>query len=246
MSRPASSHDARALAPRRGAGSLSIVALSKGDADTFHGVARLRYEVYVAEMGCRMAHADPVRRVVVDDLDGCSLIVVADDGTGVVGAARNTVLADLRGSAEEAFDELQRIFDWPGTRVWLESATFSSKLTVRHDYRRSTTTVRLASTLYSQRRLEGIAFDYLLAPSALECLYERLGYVRCAAPLTHPEAGLVVPMRIAVQDVARLERMRSPFARAVRLPLATPAREWTRAAAESRDRCGIDVSSRGR
>lgn len=196
---------------------VSIAELPKHDDVRLQRIGSLRYEIYVGEMGCGMEDADHGRRVIIDDIDRCSLLVVAEDEHGaIVGGARNTLLSHLRASARPAFDQLQCIFHWTDSSGNLAGLSFSSKLAVSRDHRSSTVAVRLASYVYERRHSDGTSFDYLLAPVALASMYMRLGYVACAAPLTHPEAGATVPMRLDIRDVETLHRLRSPFARAVR------------------------------
>lgn len=200
---------------------VSIAEVSRDDVDTLQAVARLRYQIYVDEMRREMAHADHARRVVMDRLDGCSLILVARDPTGaIVGAARNTLLPRMTASAADTFDALRAMFHWPARTSCGAGSSYSSKLNVRRDYRNSTAALRLVSALYRRRFDDGVAFDYLLAPAALERLYARLGYVRCADLQDHPEAGTAVPMRLDLKDVERLRVLRSPF---VRVSRSTPA-----------------------
>lgn len=207
----------------RNPASVSLAMLGREDDATLFAVAQLRYAVYVSEMGCPMKAADHDRRVITDELDRCSLIVVASArGEEIVGAVRNTRLADLKDAARPAFDELRDIFGWEDSPRHERAASFSSKLTVRRDYRQSTVAARLAADLYGRRFSEGTSFDYLLAPSSLVPMYVRLGYVHCAMPLTHAEAGPMVPMRLAIQNITRLRALRSPFARVARAYISGP------------------------
>ena len=72
----------------------------------FEAVYRLRYDVYVAELGYSQRYADHVRRRIVEPMDDSASLLGAFDGSVLVGTlrtnyAKDSCLSKHRGSASQ-------------------------------------------------------------------------------------------------------------------------------------------------
>jgi GNAT superfamily N-acetyltransferase len=171
-------------------------------------VFRLRYQVYVEELGRTQRHADHAARLVQEPLDSCANLFCAYQGSQLVGTVRTNYTRDSPLEAYEQLYEMSR----SGTSH-PHSTSITTKLVVAPEHRNSTLGFRLATAAYCVALCDGIMFDFVDVYPARVAFFERLGY-RVHLPHTmHPEYGSVVVMRIEVRDERHLSQVRSPFLR---------------------------------
>lgn len=181
-----------------------------------HAVARLRYEVYVAEMGLPQPHADHEARTVCEPLDEEGVVFGAFEPDGrLVATLRLNAASDPRIPYRELYgwDQLD-----PST---LRECFLGSKLIVDAAHRGSRLSFKVLRAATAERLQNGFRYSFLEAYSYLVPLYEPLGYVALRTA-EDPTFGAVTIMRWDMHDLEHMRRVRSPLLRecARHMPLA--------------------------
>lgn len=170
----------------------------------------LRYRVYVEEMRRPQKDADHRGRRIKDALDGFARIFAASASGDVVGTVRCNILGEGDiGPYREWY-----AIDREHARSPLASIT--TRFMVLPAYRRTGLAVDLTTSIYRHALEEGVEWDYIDCNPHLLHFFTRLGYRPHRTDLVHPEYGAVTVLRLAVNDLAHLEAVRSPFARVLR------------------------------
>lgn len=170
-------------------------------------VARLRYEVYVEEMGRQQAFADHVNRELHEPLDaqGVVLGTFTDDGTAIGTIRLNPATAD-----GIAFRE---IYGWEAREQQFPGQVFlGSKLIVAREFRGTLVSVDILRAATRAAVEHGWRFCFLDANAHLIELYSRLGFV-ARSQREHPLFGSVTIMEWDMQDHDHMKRTRSPLLR---------------------------------
>ncbi len=220
------------------------VAVARSAAER-EAVYRLRYEVYVEEMGYAYPAADHRARLLPDEGSGPSRLLYAAHDDAVVGTLKLDCGAERAFTAEECRD-----YDLPRFQsvVPLEQMALLSRVMIRSGYRDGTATQALVTALAAVVREQHVALLFCRCRPHLLGFYERLGFRAYTAAMTAPVAGLVIPLVLILDDTPYLERVQSPL-RATRhrvpwdaararevsalLPPVPPIRKVTAADAES-------------
>lgn len=170
-------------------------------------IARLRYEVYVEEMGRRQPHADHAVREIREPLDGEGMVLGAFLADG---AAVGTLRVNTTASPSIEFREL---YGWEARAAAFPGATFlASKLVVARSRRQHSTAVDLMRAGARLGVRNGWRFAWLDANAHLVQLYTRLGF-RLQHERHHPLFGRVSIMELDLLDTAHLQSIRSPLVR---------------------------------
>lgn len=171
-------------------------------------VVRLRYEVYVEELGRTQTHADHRERTIREPLDEHALMWVAYEGERLVGSVRVNYADEGDLGDYPALYEMARM----GT-LHPKRTSITTKLVVAREYRNSALAYRLAMAGYRGMLEDGILHDFIdVFPERIP-FFERLGYRIHVPAAHHPEYGSVVVMTLSVRDAVHLERVGSPFSR---------------------------------
>lgn len=179
------------------------IALSEADRQA---VYRLRYRVYVEELGFRQAYADHERKLVRDPLDATAVVLLAELSGEVVGTVRTNVASECDLGR---YAELHRLHALRG--VARSQVTMTSKLIVDARYRHGRIARQLAHALFRLGVMCGIVVDFIDCEERLLPLYERLGYRRTSErPFEHPELGPRYPLCLWTNPVY-LRHVGSPF-----------------------------------
>jgi hypothetical protein len=179
--------------------------------DDYQAVARLRYDIYVEEMGKRPAGTDDHCRTLTDSMDAHSVIYAAFDGGRAVATGRITPAECLpEGSYWRRFYEFHR---FPGAQ---SKQVIYSRLMVRPDYRGSMVMPGILVEAYERFRSEGKEFGFLHCAPSLVSLYEMVGCRRYKKGEIDPDAGFRIPMVQVLGDVEYFSRVRAPILRSVR------------------------------
>ena len=171
---------------------------------------RLRYDVYVQEMGRKQQFADPVARTIYEPFDDRGRILVAVDGVEVVGTVRINFRRDGPLECEDLY-EVERFAPY-----YPDSVTMTTKLIVRRDFRHVSAAGRLALAAFELARSSGSRIDVIDCNPHLLRLYQTLGYRIYKRNIDHPDYGSVIPMVLLLDDIAYLTEIRSPFVRLAR------------------------------
>lgn len=180
-------------------------------------IYRLRYQVYVEEMGRQLSSADHKNRLVVDDLDESAFLVYVQKDKKVVGTIRNNIYA-----MEQFPPELIRMFRMDIFRTFNnghcnQKFCFTSKYVVKEVFRRSPVAYMLVAGSYEFWRDAGeVQFVFAGCNPYMVPLYERLGFRRFAENVVIPEYGCMVPLVWLVEDESHMRAVGSPFYRNAR------------------------------
>lgn len=171
-------------------------------------VFRLRYEVYIEELGRTQRYANHTARTIEEPLDACANVFCAHDGARVVGTVRSNYTRSSPLAEYEALYEMQRC-----GAAHPQSTSVTTKLVVAREYRRSMLAYRLAVATYFTGLSDGVSFDFVDVYPARVPFFERLGYRVHLPRAMHPEYGAVIVMRLGMRDAKHLAAVKSPFLR---------------------------------
>ncbi len=173
-------------------------------------IARLRYAVYVEELGAKMEFADHERKEVREPWDETGDNLGAWINGELVGCLR--INYGGQSDLSEYRDFFNPIIANQFANCPLESISVSSKFAVHRRHRGVTLAVRLAQASYVQFQEKKSRLNYLTCRPNLVEMYRKLGFQTCAPAFFHHEAGWITPMVLVVQDYETLRQIKSPFA----------------------------------
>ncbi len=173
-------------------------------------IYRLRYQMYVEELGATMENADHRQKVLHDEWDKTADIIGAWQNDELVGCVRlnyshNTDLSEYEVHYHPLVKETV-------LRQNTSSISISSKWVVAKACRRTILSARLSQGCYAQMHVKSANLTYLTCQTNLMGSYSRMGFRICGASFFHPEAGWLTPMVLVVQDYEYLQQIKSPFA----------------------------------
>lgn len=178
------------------------------DSDDLEAVAQLRYEVLVAEMGKPHPRGDPRRRMLSDPLDPHADVLLAEDANGaLVGTIRSYAFGTRQDWTEHDSAFALREFAHL-QRALLGTCTH---LVVHRLHRRFAVRDLLLRALYSLQLERGIRLCFTSCPRLLVRLFEHYGFREYATPVQDELLGTVHRLVLALDDLAHLERIRSPL-----------------------------------
>jgi predicted GNAT family N-acyltransferase len=169
-------------------------------------VARLRYAVYVHEMGRRPAGCDDESEQLSDNEDGFSQVLAAYDGERLVGTVRLTPVDRLAEGSD--WRSVYSTQDFP---VDESRQRVISRLIVLGEYGGRMVAPKLLMAAYDSLRAGGGELAFLHCPPHLVALYEVMGFRRYREGFSHPEAGFRLPMVLIAGDWAHFEAVKSPL-----------------------------------
>lgn len=170
-------------------------------------VARLRYRVYVQEMGRAEPHADHAMRTVLDPEDERSILLAAFDAEGeAIGTVRVQAFSDLAAD-DRAFHGFDTMPDALRSRSGL-----TAKLITDAKHRRGALTTRLMLGVFRSGYEHQQRVNLINCNPPLDRFFARFGFVAMGEPRDHPVYGLVRVMMLPMADLAFFEAIGSPFA----------------------------------
>jgi N-acyl-L-homoserine lactone synthetase len=200
---------ARRSAPRREWWE-AIVRSATSDRD-LESVFALRYRVYVEEYGKPYPSADHERRLLSDEWDALSTVLVAERDGRVAGTIRGT-LGSAPGFAEahaDVFGHLEEV-----RAVGWHRVACGSRLVVDAAARgHSRLAVALMVAIYAWAVRQGAVLCLCHTVAPLLPLMEKMGWQRRGEPFVHADSStLQYPMVLVVSDQAHLQSVGSPLA----------------------------------
>ncbi len=168
-------------------------------------VARLRYDVYVDEMGRSQSCADHDARTIHEPLDAQGVVVgaFAPDGRAI-GTVRINPSADQGIALREIYAWENREREHPG------QVCLASKLIVAREHRGTLLSVEVMRAALREILGRGWRFCFLDANDHLVRMYTRLGFV-ARERREHPVYGSVTIMEWDMHDADHARSVRSPF-----------------------------------
>jgi predicted GNAT family N-acyltransferase len=173
-------------------------------------IFRLRYDVLVDELGWTIKEADHEARLFTDSLDEHCILAGVFKGDEALGTLRINL---AREGGLGAYEELYSIST--DEDYYPDRTGIITKLVVARAHRGSLAVPRLLLWAYGLGLQSGIARVYLDCSLDLIPFYEKLGFVSYTDDVETEEYGVITPMRLDLNDIDYLERIRSPFCRAL-------------------------------
>lgn len=187
----------------RGSPAVEIRAITRPD--ELEAVARLRYEIYVEELGYAQPSADPGSRTIHEPVDSEGLVLGAFFADG-------RLLGSIRIAPSEAPGlSSPEIYRWEQRRRSAPGQVFhASKLLVAHEERGSRIGFQLIRAAALAALRLGWRYAFLECYPHLVPLYERIGF-QLRAQASDPVFGSVTIMEWDLGDLEHLRRIRSPM-----------------------------------
>jgi predicted GNAT family N-acyltransferase len=184
---------------------------------------RIRYAVYVAEQRKSYPSVDHGQQVFSDDLDSSATIILVSGENGSCGTVRANFLdsPSVRSAYETQID--LALF----SLIPDHCISVCSRLAVLPEHRRRIVSGLLFSEIYRYglSRNTQLCFE-VCAPSLLP-IFRRYGFREYLPPCFDPIVGQLHRMVLVLDDLAYLERVRSPFLGiAKQFGLAHKCRPW--------------------
>ena len=203
---------------------MAIIVRKLDGTDDYRAIARLRYDVYVSELGIRPRDANDAEKTIVDEFNSAATILGAFDGERAVATGRMLQLNNLpKNSFWRAFYDTE-LAPFPE-----EKQVIYSRLMVTTDFRGTDVILRLLAESYNQSRALGTELMYMHCAPSLVALYEVIGCRRYKKGEIDPDVGFRLPMALVLGDIDHLVRVRSPLApAAMKFPASPSAAEWFR------------------
>ncbi|MEO8001420.1 MAG: GNAT family N-acetyltransferase, partial [Arenimonas sp.] len=175
-------------------------------AEELDAVARLRYRVYVNELGRRPEGCDDDLQRLVDPEDIYSIVLAAFDHDQVVGTFRITPVDQL-----EENSSWRELYDNDKFPVESNQQFIFSRMIVTNDFRGKGLAAEFFRTAFDCIRQAGGELAFLHCQSHLVSLYEVMGFRRYKSGFVHEEAGFRVPMVMIAGDWGHFEAVKSPL-----------------------------------
>ena len=169
-------------------------------------IGRLRYDVYVRELGRRPDGCDDERAQQVEPEDEASQLYGAFDGDRVLASLRMTPIHRL--PADSRWREVFSTEEFPTDE---KQQVILSRLVVHPDHRHSLLAPQLLAAAYDAFRGAGGELVFLRCTANLVPLYEVMGCRRYKAGSSEGEAGFRVPMVMIAGDWTYFEQVKSPL-----------------------------------
>jgi GNAT superfamily N-acetyltransferase len=169
-------------------------------------IGRLRYDVYVRELGRCPTGCDDEQAVQADPEDAISLLYGAFDGDQAVASLRMTPVDAL-----PADSRWREVFDTAEFPVEDAQKAMLSRMVVHPDHRQSLLAPQLLAAAYDRFRGEGGELVFLRCTANLVPLYEVMGCRRYKSGQVDGEAGFRVPMVMIAGDWTYFEQVKSPL-----------------------------------
>ncbi|HEY8010775.1 MAG TPA: GNAT family N-acyltransferase [Rudaea sp.] len=179
-----------------------------------HAVARLRFDVYVAEHGKAYAGADHARKTLSDDLDAdADIMLIEHMHAGIIATVRSNSLASTRARAHYS-----ALFDLTAFgHVPHHDIVVCSRLAVSQEHRDSNVRAQLFEAVYLRRLALGTRLCFATCAPAHLGMFSGYGFREVAAPVNDPVGGVLHRILLPLDDLEHLERVDSPFATLARL-----------------------------
>ncbi len=169
-------------------------------------IYRLRYDIYVEEMGYKFAGTDHQGRRLVEPIDRPVHQLIAEDDGEIVGTAQ------CHWGGDAAFtDEERRIYrlDDFAPIVGQEGIAILSRFMTRPGYRRGELPAILLDGIFAFAIARGARLIFADCRPHLINAYLRLGFRAYAKTYNGSIAGILAPIVFVLDDIAHLQRIRS-------------------------------------
>ncbi|VBB05903.1 acyl-coa n-acyltransferase [Lucifera butyrica] len=177
-------------------------------------IYRLRYEVYVEEMGKALGAIAKKRKQIYDPLDERSILIYVQAGSAIIATMRLTIQA-----AEDYPADLAEVFQMHEFKTLHNRFSLfglGTKLAVVPQYRSSPAFYLILAEAYRLLREQNASICFTGGNPYLVPLYERVGFRQFTRNFTDPGYGLLVPLVLLLEDTDHMKAVRSPLYRHAR------------------------------
>jgi predicted GNAT family N-acyltransferase len=169
--------------------------------DMVETAQRLRYEVYVEELGRQSPYADHGRKIITDDLDATGHIFIAVEAGQTVGTLRANAASD------GSLGVLEELYGMKTSRQHPAHTAACTKFIVKKSKRGGSTSLKLIAALARYGVRLDIRECYIDCIPALLPYYRALGFRLAGPQFLHRENGPSHPMMLdLVKHGGRLSR----------------------------------------
>jgi hypothetical protein len=178
---------------------------AEGDAD-YEAIYRLRYDIYVEEMGYRFPGVDDLGRRLVEPFDRPTRLLMAEEDGALVGTVQFNLGRECAFTEEER--NVYRLRDFASV-AGPDDIMIACRFMTRPNRRDSDLPARLLDRMF------GFALDHDVRLVFGDCRphlinnYLRLGFRNYAGTYNDPVAGMLAPLIFVLDDVAHLRRIGS-------------------------------------
>ncbi|HEY9812940.1 MAG TPA: GNAT family N-acetyltransferase [Candidatus Sericytochromatia bacterium] len=169
-------------------------------------VFKLRYQIYVEELGYTQHYVDHKHKILEEPLDKSANIFAAYQNGQIIGTVRSNY---AKNSNLEYYPQLYKMRDFIGD-AHPRYTSISTKLMVKKELRGSTLALRLMRANYQQLLVDGVKFDFIDCEPHMIPFFQKLGY-QPIEMINHPEYGSGLAMMLNVFNFKHLEQVKSPF-----------------------------------
>ena len=169
-------------------------------------VFKLRYQIYVEELGYTQHYANHEQKRIEEPLDKSGHIFVALKNCNLVGTARSNY---ARKSDLGYYVELYKKSEIAKDAHPLYTS-ICTKFMVIQNQRRKGIGLGLMQAHYSQMLIDRIKFDFIDCEPQMIPFFQKLGY-QPIEMVDHPEYGSGLAMMLDVFNFKHLEQVKSPF-----------------------------------
>ena len=171
-------------------------------------VYKLRYTVYVEELGYHKPNACHKSKILKSSLDRTGNLFEIFKNNEAIG----TVLSNyVKHSDLGYYPELYKMNELVNSSYY--GSSISTSLIVRKDFRSKSIAFRLALSTYIQGLKDNIQFNFIDCTQDMVSFFVRLGYQVYQKNVHHPVFGLGVVLVLELQNIAHFEQCNSPFAK---------------------------------
>lgn len=172
-------------------------------------IVRLRYEVYVEEMGVYTNLANHAERVLTDERDSTDRLIYATEDGVLIGAGSVSMGSDFPIS-----EELRTAYDFPRfeKNVSEKGMGAITRLVVKPSHRGSSVPFKLMVAFFEEFEKNGADLIFCTCQPHLLNMYNRLGLRSYDIDVQNdPEFGIMIPLVFVMGDKAHLQTVRSPL-----------------------------------
>lgn len=169
-------------------------------------VFKLRYNIYVEEMGKNPYYAEHKGKILKEPLDSHAQILAAYQNGQVIGTIRNNLAIS---SNLEYYPHLYKMYETAGD-AHPHQTSITTKFMIKKEFRASTLFLELFRSWYKHLLNERIRFDFGECDPLLTIFYQKLGY-QVIGEINHPEYGYGNLLMFDVLDLEHLKKVNSPL-----------------------------------
>ncbi|MDF2572953.1 MAG: putative transcriptional regulator, Crp/Fnr family, partial [Sporomusa sp.] len=179
-------------------------------------IYKLRYQVYVQEMGKPLGSIFNKKKQIFDAMDDRSILIYVQAGSEIAATLRLTIA-----SAGDYPSDLAETFQMHKIKAVSEDLSnthfgLATKIAAKPHYRSSPAFYLMLVESYRLLSNQKATFCFGGCNPAVVPLYERIGFRRFTSNFTDLGYGLLIPLVMVIQDIEHMKVIKSPIYRLAR------------------------------